>query len=210
MTQPTQQVLNERDASLRALLAHVALGDRRAFAQLYQASSAFLFGIILRINKDRAQAEDLLQETFVNVWKSAQSFDAQRSQPLTWMASLARHKAIDSLRRARSEPTLHAQTHSVDGDVEEDELAGVPSPNAGPLQLLQDAAEARELSRCVDRLSAQQQQCVALSYYQGLSHAEVAEHLMAPLGSVKSWVRRALVTLKSCLDRALGQEQVGA
>lgn len=185
-------------SDLAALLSRVALGDRAAFSELYQASSASLFGVILRINTDRGQAEEVLQETYVNVWKSAQSFDAHRGQPMTWLISMARHRAIDSLRRRQSEP----MTQSATTDDDSDTFGGVPSPLPGPLQLLQEAAEARELTQCVGQLSAQQQQCVALMYYQGLSHAEVAQHLTAPLGSVKSWIRRALSSLKGCLERA--------
>ena len=185
-------------ADLSALLSRVALGDRKAFSQLYQASSAYLFGVILRINGDRGQAEEVLQETYVNVWKAAQSFDAHRGQAMTWLISLARHRAIDSLRRRQSEPL----TQLASSDEDSDDFAQVPSPLPGPLQLLQEAAEARELTQCVGQLSAQQQQCVALMYYQGLSHAEVAQQMTAPLGSVKSWIRRALGSLKGCLERA--------
>jgi len=93
----------ERSQRLDSLLSRVALGDRKAFAALYEDTSAYLFGVILRITVDRGLAEDVLQEVFVNVWRSAQSFDAQRSQPLTWLTSVARHRAIDSLRRRKTE-----------------------------------------------------------------------------------------------------------
>ncbi len=194
----------ERSQALAASLSRVALGDRAAFAQLYQLSSAQLFGVILRINADRAQAEDILQDCFVNIWRAAQSFDAARAQPMTWLTSIARNRAIDSLRRRKTEVSTvssHISSGDEDGD-DRDLLASVPSTDAGPLELLQQAAQAQELTHCIGRLSAEQQQCVALAYYQGLSHAEVAQHLVQPLGTVKSWVRRALMALKDCLSHA--------
>lgn len=188
-----------RSEALGALLARVALGDRVAFASLYKTSSAHLFGVILRINPDRSQAEDLLQDIYISIWRAAQGFDPARAQPMTWLTSIARNRAIDSLRRRRTEvSTVSAQGPD---DTDSDLLAAVPSDNKGPLELLQQAAQVREVGHCIGELSAEQQQCVALAYYQGLSHAEVAKQMARPLGSVKSWVRRALAALKDCLGR---------
>jgi len=194
---------SDRSEALAQALARVALGDRAAFATLYQATSASLFGVILRINSDRAQAEDLLQDIFVNIWRAAQGFDATRSQPMTWLTSIARNRAIDSLRRRKTEVSTVSTHRAADGDAEDIDLLGsVPSNDAGPLELLQQAAQSRELTGCIGELSSEQQQCLALAYYQGLSHAEVAQHLAQPLGTVKSWVRRALQALKDCLGSA--------
>src|SRR5512135_3375734 len=95
---------SERSQELSRLLARAGVGDRAAFATLYDKTSAHLLGVVLRIQRDRAQAEDILQEVYVNVWRAAQSFDAAQSQPLTWLTSVARNRAIDSLRRAQSQP----------------------------------------------------------------------------------------------------------
>jgi RNA polymerase sigma-70 factor (ECF subfamily) len=192
-------------ADLASLLGRVGLGDRAAFASLYRATSAHLFGVILRINPDRGQAEDVLQEIYVNVWRNAGAFDAARAQPMTWLTSIARHGAIDSLRRARSRvQTVSTQVGTAEGDDEIDLTERVASADPDPLQLLQRASDRRGVEHCVGRLSAEQQQCIALAFYQGLSHSEVADHLGQPLGTVKSWVRRAMSALRDCLDRFPG------
>jgi RNA polymerase sigma factor (sigma-70 family) len=190
-----------RSRELAQLMSRSALGDRAAFARLYELTSGQLFAVVLRIQRDRSTAEDLLQEVYVNVWKAMGGFDAAQSQPMTWLTSIARNKAIDSLRRAQAQPRLES-VHRDDDDDRPDLDQHLADESPGPTELLQQAADARELGRCMQGLSAQQRQSVALAFYDGLSHAEVAEHLREPLGTVKSWVRRALMSLKSCLERA--------
>jgi RNA polymerase sigma factor (sigma-70 family) len=194
---------SERSRELSRLLGRAGLGDRVAFSRLYELSSAHLFAVVLRINRDRAQAEDVLQEVYVNVWRAAQSFDAAQSQPLTWLTSIARNRAIDSLRRKQTEPQTQPAPLANDSDEERDVYDDVADNAPGPLALLSRASDARALSNCMQGLSAQQRQSVALAFYDGLSHAEVAEQMREPLGTVKSWVRRALMSLKSCLESAV-------
>jgi RNA polymerase sigma-70 factor (ECF subfamily) len=194
---------DDRNAALAQLLARVGLGDRVAFAALYKAVSAQLLGVILRIQRDRAQAEDVLQEIFVNIWRAAQGFDAARAQPMTWLTSIARNRAIDSLRRGRTEVATVTSLSADDDDDGPNLVDTIPSDLDGPMQALAQASQARAVTRCIGSLSAEQQQCVALAYYQGLSHSEVAAHLKQPLGTVKSWVRRALISLKDCLGGAV-------
>lgn len=196
----------DRSRELAQLLARCGLGDRAAFATLYERSSAHLFAVILRIQRDRAQAEDILQEVYVNVWRAAQGFDAAQSQPLTWLTSIARHRAIDSLRRARTQPQLQPVHGGADEDDEGTLVDRVADENPGPLDLLGRAADARELARCMAVLSPAQRQSVALAFFDGLSHAEVAAQLREPLGTVKSWVRRALLSLRACLDTAVQRD----
>jgi RNA polymerase sigma factor (sigma-70 family) len=199
----------QKSHELAQLLARTGLGDRAAFSQLYERSSSHVFAVLLRIQRDRALAEDLLQEVYVSVWKAAASFDAARSQPLTWLTHIARNRAIDSLRRASSQP----QTTSLSTDEDEDgpnPHDSLASEEPGPLDLLNQASDKRELTQCMENLTASQRQSVALAFFDGLSHAEVAEHLKQPLGTVKSWVRRALATLKGCLDRAAGRDTLDA
>ena len=191
----------DRSHELAALLSRVGLGDRAAFATLYKQTAAHLMGVVVRINHDRAQAEDVLQEVYVNVWRAAGRFDAAMSQPMTWLTSVARNRAIDSLRRHQTEPQTVSTTLGTDDDPD-DMLQYQASDAPGPLELLARAGEAHALTACLGELSGEQQQSLALAFYQGLSHAEVAAHLRQPLGTVKSWLRRGLQALKACLERA--------
>jgi RNA polymerase sigma-70 factor (ECF subfamily) len=195
---------SQRSVELSKLLARAGLGDRTAFQALYRATASHLYAVVLRINRDRAQAEDVLQEVYVNVWRSASGFDAAQGQPLTWLTSIARNRAIDSLRRRQAQPQTQSTTVARDDDDEHDMLDDHASDEPGPLDLLTQAADARAVRGCVEQLSSAQRQSVALAFYDGLSHAEIAEQLRQPLGTVKSWVRRALAALKQCLDRAAG------
>jgi RNA polymerase sigma-70 factor (ECF subfamily) len=192
-----------KSRELSQLLARTGLGDRAAFARLYELSSAQIFGVLLRIQRDRALAEDLLQEVYVSVWKAAAGFDAARAQPLTWLTSIARNKAIDSLRRAQAQPQLESTSRDEDDDdAPPDAVARAASPEPGPMEMLAQASDARRLQQCMQGLTAAQRQSVALAFFDGLSHSEVADQLRLPLGTVKSWVRRALLSLKGCLERA--------
>ncbi|MCM5682352.1 sigma-70 family RNA polymerase sigma factor [Schlegelella sp. S2-27] len=204
MAAPDPQAWSHRSKALAEVLARVALGDRSAFAELYRTTSAHLLGVILRIQPQRAQAEEVLQEVYLNVWRAAQRYEAGQSQPYTWLASIARNRAIDSLRRAQARPQK-AETPVPDDEQDPDVTDTHPDPGPGPADLWQQAVAARLLRQCLDTLSDEQQQSLAPAYYQGLTHSEVAEQMSAPLGSVKSWVRRGLQALKACLDRSGGE-----
>jgi RNA polymerase sigma-70 factor (ECF subfamily) len=183
-------------------LARSALGDRAAFERLYQATCARLFAVVLRIQRDRGLAEELLQEVYVTVWHSAGGFDAARSQPLTWLTAIARNRAIDSLRRGTVRPDAAVDGH--DADL-------VASSLPGPAELMQRAVDRRLLGDCLERLSAPQRQSIALAFYDGLTHSEISQHLREPLGTVKAWLRRSLLALRACLDgqAAPGRERGG-
>jgi RNA polymerase sigma factor (sigma-70 family) len=199
-----------RSHELAQLMSRAALGDRASFARLYDLTSGHLFAVVLRIQRDRAQAEDLLQEVYVNVWRAVGSFDAAQSQPMTWLTSIARNRAIDSLRRAQSQPVMQSVHREDDDDDRPDLDQQLADEGPGPTDLLSQAGDARRLNTCMQDLTAPQRQSVALAFFDGLSHAEVAEHLHQPLGTVKSWVRRALLSLKECLERAAQRDTVGA
>ena len=188
---PAKQL--ERNARLMALLARTALADQKAFAELYQATSAHLYAVALRILREPPAAEEALQESFVNVWHHARSYVAAKSQPLTWLTSIVRNRCLDQLRRREVE------TVTMDDD---DEASRVAAGEPTPLERLLSGANARAVGACVETLEAGQKQAIALAFFQGLSHAELARHLQQPLGTVKSWIRRGLERLRACLDAA--------
>lgn len=203
---PAPSTWPERSRTLEHHLARSALGDRQAFAELYRLTSGHLFAVVLRIQRDRDIAEELLQDIYVAVWKAAGSFDAQRAQPLTWLTQIARNRAIDSLRRAQAQPRTESSHHGPDdGDEACDPYDQLADSAPGPAALLEQASDALALQHCMNQLSAPQRQTVALAFFDGLSHSEVAERLRQPLGTVKSWARRALLSLRGCLDRASGR-----
>ena len=177
--------------ALGALLGRCALGDQRAFAELYRSTSAKLFGVALRILRREDWAEEVLQESFVNIWNHAADYAVDRSQPLTWMTSIVRNRSLDWLRRPHHEDTGEDYDRLV-GNLRDEE--------AGPLEQLARSAEANALARCLRELDSYQRQSIALAFQHGLSHAELAAHLQQPLGTVKTWIRRGLERLKTCLQ----------
>jgi len=190
---PTSET--DRSARLADLLARTALSDQAAFAELYRLAAPHLYGVALRILREPALAEDLLQEAFVNVWHHAGSYNSAKAKPQTWLTSIVRNRCLDQLRRR--EPDTVTLTR--DDDEPEMELEGMgPTPE----ELLLSGADANSVRSCIEGLEGGQRQAIALAFVQGLSHAELAVHLRQPLGTVKSWVRRGLERLKKCLDAA--------
>jgi RNA polymerase sigma factor (sigma-70 family) len=187
---------NDKSARLTVLLSKVALGDQSAFAQFYEITSSHLYGVALRILRDPPAAEEILQEAYVNVWHHAGSYEAAKSQPLTWLTTIVRNRCLDQLRRRELD------TVTLTSDDDDAPEYDVQSDAMTPAEMLIAGAEARSVKDCVDTLDAGPKQAIALAFYQGLSHSELADHLRQPLGTVKSWVRRGLERLKACLDRA--------
>jgi RNA polymerase sigma-70 factor (ECF subfamily) len=186
----------DRSARLAALLARVALADQKAFAELYRQTSSHLYAVALRILREPAAAEEVLQEAYVNVWHHAATYIAAKSQPLTWLTSIVRNRCLDQLRRRE------VDTVTMSSDSDDEPAFDLPSDRPSPAELLLEGAEARSVRDCVDALDAGPKQAIALAFFQGLSHAELAAHMQEPLGTVKSWVRRGLERLKRCLDGA--------
>lgn len=181
----------ERNARLMELLARTALADQHAFAELYRLTSAHLYAVALRILRESAAAEEVLQESFVSVWNHAGSYVAAKSQPFTWLTSIVRNRCLDQLRRRE------VDTVTIDDD---DEGMALRDEGPTPLDLLVSSADARAVKTCVEGLEGGQKQALALAFYRGLSHSELASQLRQPLGTVKSWVRRGLERLKACLE----------
>lgn len=180
---------------LQQLLARVALGDRTAFRRLYDATAPSLFGVALRIVKQRDRAEEVLQDAFVNAWNRAAGYQAALSQPMTWLTAIVRNRALDELRSG-----ARHSAESLD-EREGEDAAAIEDTQPGPLGLLEQAADALAIRDCLDAIEGSQRQCLALVYYHGFSHSEVAAHVGSPIGSVKVWLRRGLDKLKRCLEQ---------
>jgi RNA polymerase sigma-70 factor (ECF subfamily) len=175
---------------------YLASRDREAFSDLYRPTSAKLYAVALRILRRRDWAEEVLQDSFVKIWNHIDNYSADQGAPMTWMMANVRNRALDLPRR----PTLE---HGCD---DYDVLAESMSDSAaGPERLLENSQEARSLAQCLDRLSANQRQCITLAYLHGLLHAELAAHLREPLGTVKTWIRRGLEHLRVCLESVPGE-----
>lgn len=181
---------------LRELLLAAARKDARAFRALYDAAAPKLFGFALRIVRKHELAEEALQDGFVAIWHGAGTYQAALAAPMTWMATIVRNKALDVLRRLDPD-TVEIDSEGFDRAV----LEAMTAPGPGPADALEYSADARVLAQCLATLEARQQQAIGLAFYHDLSHGEVAAQLALPLGTVKTWIRRGLDKLKSCLAR---------
>ena len=176
---------------LADLLSQCALGNQRAFADLYTLTSSKLFGVALRILRRQDWAEEVLQECYVNIWNHAGEYAAARSAPFTWMTSIVRNRSLDWLRRPSSEAT--GEEYEIAVETWQDQAPG-------PMERLAAAGESAALARCLEQLDAKQRQSIVLAFFHGLSHSELSGHMKEPLGTVKTWVRRGLERLKGCLS----------
>ena len=175
----------ETDAS--ALLRRCAERDAAAFRALYDQQSPRLYGLALRMTRQPALAADALQETFLQVWQQAARFDPARGPAEAWLIGLLRFRAIDILRSRRREEPGYVPPETADD-----------APD--PFEQLRAGSETAALYRCLATLDDTEQRIIRLAFVDGLSHAELAARLAAPLGTVKSWIRRALLGLKRCLE----------
>jgi RNA polymerase sigma-70 factor, ECF subfamily len=162
-------------------LSRIAAGDRRAFERLYRLASPRVFAVIRRMIWQRQPAEDVLQEAFLTIWRKAAQFDPVTGDAMAWMTTIARHRAIDWLRRADGE------TRRQTPDIE---------PGAGTT-----GEQSALISECLDTLPPPQRQAIVLAYYHGMSHAEISRSLGVPIGTIKSRVRRALAAIKDMIAR---------
>lgn len=175
-------------ADLIALLARVAERDRDAFSGLYTATSAKLFGVVWRILPSKDRAEDVLQDVYVKIWNRAASFDPVKASPITWMATIARNRAIDEVRR-RAPISIEDAPQALD----------VPAEGLDPLEATQQSAELQRLQDCLQGLQSERREIVLLAYYTGLSRDEIAQRFGHPVGTIKTWLHRSLAQLRKCL-----------
>jgi len=173
-----------------ALLEACAGGDRAALQRLYSLAAPQLFGLALGILRSRDLAEDIVQDSFILVWRHARSFDRGRGTAMAWLGRIVRNQCFDALRRRNREAPLDDRL-----------MENWEDPGPSPADAAGLSQEARRLKVCLEELEASPRQSLLLAYYQGLTFEEVAGRLGAPLGTVKSWIRRSLVRLKGCLER---------
>jgi RNA polymerase sigma-70 factor, ECF subfamily len=176
--------------SLEVLLVQVALGNRAAFAELYQGTASRLFGICLRVLNQRSEAEDALQEVYTAVWRKSAQFDPSKASATAWLGMIARNKAID---RLRSLPFQQSRAGLEAADDVEDSTAS-------PLQAAQQETDRARLEHCLERLEPKRRSLIRSAFFDGLTYEELAAKIEAPLGSIKSWIRRGLLQLRECLD----------
>ena len=181
----------DTDDDLAALLRRVAAGDRGAFRRLYDLQAPRLYAVALRVTRQGPLASDAVHDAFLQVWRNADRFEATRGSPEAWLLSLVRYRALDIARRRGRE-------------VAQDDL-DLPEPadeEPDPLQRLADRRDAAALHGCLGQLEADRRRLLLLAFVDGLSHSEVAERMSMPLGTVKSWIRRSLQSLRLCLEGA--------
>ncbi|WP_462115121.1 sigma-70 family RNA polymerase sigma factor [Lysobacter xanthus] len=185
----TAPAIGDTDANA-GLLLDVAQGDRQAFERLYRAASPRLFAICLRLMPDRAEAEDVLQEVFTTIWHKAEQFDPDRASAMAWMGMIARNRCIDRLRS----PAHSMRTTALDLG---DEL---PDHGETPIEAAAASNDRERLQRCMERLDERRRGLIRTAFFEGATYEELATRSGAPLGSVKSWIRRGLLQLRACLE----------
>lgn len=176
------------DDTLQRLIGAIAGGDERALRALYDLASPKLYGVILRIQRDRAAADDVLQDVFLRIWQRAGSYVPENGRPLSWLCAIARNRAIDGVRR-KGEVRGPA-------DDEEDWVEQVADPIDREGAFLDRDA----LKACLGRLEGTQRDCVVLAYCGGYSREELAQRYDRPVNTIKTWLHRSLASLKGCLE----------
>ena len=175
-------------AELVWLLAATAKGDQAAFERLYAATRAKLYGVVLRILRRADLADEVMQDTYLKIWRSSGEFDPRLASPMTWMVAIARNRAIDLIRK-KSELSIEEETAAM-------EVAG---DNPDPLARREITDELRRLLACLGGLDEERRRIVLLAYYNGWSREQLAARFDKPVNTIKTWLRRSLIDLRECL-----------
>ncbi|OYU71583.1 MAG: RNA polymerase subunit sigma [Alphaproteobacteria bacterium PA2] len=174
---------------LALLIPRIAGGDRAALRQLYQATSAKLFAVCLRILSNRDESEDVLQEVYLTIWRRADRFEAGRASVMTWISTIARNRAIDRL-RARGPLAVAAQIDDME----------IADKTPGAESILEVAESVEALNDCLAQLDDRTQSVIRTAFFEGVTYEALALRLDTPLGTIKSWIRRGLLKLRGCLE----------
>lgn len=172
------------------LLAGVARGEEAAFAALYQATSAKLYAIALRILRSREAAEDVVQDSYTKVWERAGAFDPRIASPITWMAAIVRNRALDEIRKRSVRPQADVS-----------ELDNIEADEEHPVEAIGRREDVERMLRCLEGLEPEKRQMVRLAYLDGLSREALAKRFGRPEGTIKTWLHRSLLQLKGCLEQ---------
>jgi len=171
------------------LISQCALKNRAAFTQLYSLTSAKLFGVVLRILNNRAEAEDALQEIYVKIWNNADRFAVNQYSPMSWLVVVARNHAIDVIRARK--PIA----------VDIDDAFDVSDDSKTPEQEAINTSEGKRIDRCLQELDEQKALAVRGAYVEGYSYDELAERFSVPINTMRTWLRRSLISLRECLEQ---------
>ena len=177
------------NSDIERLISQVAMGDRKAFSRLYDATSAKLMGVCLRLLQDRSAADDALQDTYVKVWKNAKLYTANGLSPMTWLITIARNTSIDKLRQSRT---------VVDFSEVDETIA---TTGFTPEQSAIASSEAKRIAQCLDELESDRQDAVKAVYLDGQSYKDLSQRFDVPLNTIRTWLRRALISLRECMQR---------
>ena len=184
-----------QDNELMALLDRVAARDEAALKALYDLTSGKLYGLALRVVAHRDWAEDVLQEAYLTIWRVAADYRAALSPPMAWMGLIVRSRALDCLRRRTADRSTVTQ------ELDDTLAETLECDAANPMDTTQASQQAWALHQCLNRLENRQREVVSLAYLRDLSHSELAEQLRLPLGTIKTWIRRGLDQLRTCMAR---------
>jgi RNA polymerase sigma-70 factor (ECF subfamily) len=181
------------DAHLIALLDRIATRDEMALRELYDITSRKLYGLALRMVGRVDLAEDVLQECYLNVWRIASDYRASLSPPLGWMSVIVRSRALDMLRKLSSQ--MDGKMQSID----DEESQQIASSEVGLLDAVMAGEQAGALNNCLSKIEAKQREVIVWAYFRDMSHSELASQFDLPIGTIKTWIRRGLAQLKSCM-----------
>jgi RNA polymerase sigma factor (sigma-70 family) len=183
------------DLQLIALIDRVAQRDAQALRELYDSTSSKLYAVAMRVVSNKEYAEDVLQDAYLNIWRIAADYRASLSPPMAWMGVVVRSRALDFLRKRKAERALGGV------DIDDQFGEGIDSQEPSPLDTSIASEQAWALHECLRKIEAKPREVLTLAYFRDLSHGELAAQLSLPLGTVKTWIRRSLEQLRSCMGK---------